>query len=360
MTAILAQLLNFIYETGFVTKAMSTITIRMLASALNLSPGTVSKALKDSYEISAETKLKVLEMARKLDYVPNPYAGGLRKHKSKTIGIVLPAINDSFFSLAIEGIESVAQEKGYHVLIYLSHEHYLREAAILKDFGSGRVDGVLISVACETKEGGHIRDLIRKNVPVVFFDRVCDDVKTAQVSTDDFQVGYTATKHLIERNCARILYLSISESLSISQKRMQGYQQALRCYDMPVSPDDTILCMGDAGQMENIIRHALSTVKEGDKRPDGIVASVEKLVTPVYLACDSMNLSIPEDVKVICFSNMPLAPLLCPALTTITQPAFEIGRTAATLLFKAIEGKDFDIAKASITLPSVLMVRAST
>jgi LacI family transcriptional regulator len=347
----------------------------MLASALNLSPGTVSKALKDSYEISAETKQKVMEMARRLDYVPNPYAGGLRKRKSKTIGIVLPVISDSFFALAIEGIEAVVHEKGYHVLICLSHERYLEEVNILKDFGSGRVDGVLMSIASETCESQHIRSLLEKDVPVVLFDRVCDDVKTARVSTDDKEAGYTATEHLISRGCRRILYLSISESLSISTERLQGYRQALTGHGLPVEDKNIILCTGNAEQMKRTIEEALSQGRggpnghghrgpngpeRGDERPDGIVASVEKLVTPVYLACKALHLSIPGDVKVICFSNMPQASLLSPALTTITQPAFEIGKAAACLLFKAMEKADFDLGKASSILPSVLTIREST
>lgn len=339
---------------------MSAITIRMLASALNLSPGTVSKALKDSYEISAETKQKVLEMARQMDYVPNAYAGGLRRHRSKTIAVVLPSINDSFFSLAIEGIESVAREKGYHVLIYLSHEHYHREAAILKEFGSGRVDGVLLSVSAETVDGGHIAELLRKDIPVVFFDRSYEDIKTAQVSTDDFQGGYTATEHLLERNCTRIIYLSISESLSISQKRWQGYRQALADHGIPSPAGDNVLCEGDTIRIAEMIRHQLSRTAQGDKRPDGIVASVEKLAMPAYLACQALNLSIPEDVKVVCFSNMPLAPILQPSLTTITQPAFEIGKDAAALLFKGLAKVDAGFLETRIVLPSVLDIRSST
>lgn len=339
---------------------MSTVTIRMLASALNLSAGTVSKALKDSYEISAETKLKVMEMAKKMEYIPNPYAGGLRKGRSRTIGIVLPVISDSFFSLAIEGIEAVAHEAGYHVLICLSHERYSEEVNILKDFGSGRVDGVLMSVASETCESGHIRNLLAREVPVVLFDRVCDDVKTARVSTDDAEAGYTATKHLAERGCRRIWFLSVSESLSISKARMQGYLRALRDNGLPVDDGNIVLCTGNAEQMEHTITEAILRSRERGESPDGIVASVEKLVTPVYHSCKTLNLSIPGDLKVICFSNMPQAPLLSPALTTITQPAFDIGKMAASLLFKAMKKADFALSDASVVLPSMLTIREST
>src|SRR5579863_6377429 len=135
---------------------MDHVTIKTLAKKLNISAGTVSKALKDSHEISEATKIKVRELAEQLNYVVNPYASSLRKRKSKTIAVVLPEVADSFFSLAINGIESVAQTKGYHVLIYLTHENFLKEQAILKDFKSGRVDGVLISVSSTTKEKSHV------------------------------------------------------------------------------------------------------------------------------------------------------------------------------------------------------------
>src|SRR5205085_228054 len=139
----------------------------------------------------------VLALAHRLNYVPNPYASSLRKRVSKTIAVVLPEVADSFFSLAINGIESVAQEKGYHVLIYLTHESFAREKAILNEFKSGRVDGILISVSGETSESSHIRDVANEGIPVVFFDRICEDIRTARIVTDDFESGYNATAHLI-------------------------------------------------------------------------------------------------------------------------------------------------------------------
>ncbi|HEY6505150.1 MAG TPA: LacI family DNA-binding transcriptional regulator, partial [Chitinophagaceae bacterium] len=175
---------------------MSNTTIKILATELNLSVATVSKALRDSYEISSETKQKVLALAKKLNYVPNPYASSLRKRVSKTIAVVLPEVADSFFSQAINGIESVAQDKGYHVLIYLTHESFVREEAILNEFQSGRVDGILISVSGETSHSDHIKEVIASGKPVVFFDRICEDVETARIVTDDLESSYKATNLL--------------------------------------------------------------------------------------------------------------------------------------------------------------------
>src|SRR4051812_4780767 len=221
---------------------MANITIKKLAQELNLSVGTVSKALRDSHEISIETKRKVHELVDKLNYVPNPYASSLRKRKSKTIAVVLPEVADSFFSLAINGIEAVAQEKGYHVLIYLTHESVSKEEAILKDFKSGRVDGILISVSRETTQGSHICDVQAFGIPVVFFDRVCEEVETAKVTTNDFESGYTATSHLIEKGCWHITYLSISNTLSIANKRMEGYYEALADHSIEKRENGVVFC----------------------------------------------------------------------------------------------------------------------
>jgi LacI family transcriptional regulator len=333
-----------------------SVKIKDLAKELNLSVATISKALKDSYEISPETKQRVLELAKKLNYTPNPYASSLRKRSSKTIAVVLPEVADSFFSLAINGIESVAKDKGYHVLIYLTHEGFVREEAILNEFKSGRVDGILMSVSGETSQSDHVKEVIAAGMPVVFFDRVCEDVETAKIVTDDFESSYHATVHLINGGCKRIVYLSTSSSLSINSKRMEGFKKALADHKIKDDPADIILCYSN---MEGNYKIILDLLKKPD-RPDGIIASVEKLTTPVYLACKDLKLSIPDKVKVISFTNLQAALILSPSLTTVTQPAFEMGKSSATILFKALEKSNFNLSKESLVIPSNLIIRDST
>ncbi len=335
---------------------MKSVNIKELASELKLSVSTVSKALHDSYEISDKTKRRVLEAAARLNYVPHAYASSLRGRKTKTIGIVIPEVADSFFSLAINGIESVAKEKGYHVLICLTHESFENEKAILKEFQGGRVDGVLMSVSGETAQSGHINDLIANGVPLIFFDRICEDIETAKITTDDFESGYKATAHLIEQGCTNIFFLNISDSLSISNKRLQGYQLALEDHQAKAGKDQIVLCTNDTQQNQALLKK----IMEQDTRPDGIVASVEKLTTPVYKACTDLQLKIPVDVKVVCFSNLETASILNPSLTTITQPAFEMGKAAASLLFASLEKTNADLAKECLVIPSELVVRNST
>ncbi|MFT2009095.1 LacI family DNA-binding transcriptional regulator [Pontibacter sp. 13R65] len=335
---------------------MEKINIKSLAEELNLSISTVSRALHDSYEISAETKKRVVELATRLNYVPNHHASSLRSKKSKMIAVVIPEVADSFFAQAINGIESVAQENGYHVLIYLTHESLQKEQAILKDFQCGRVDGVLMSISAETAGAVHIKELMAKGIPLVFFDRASDEVETARITTDDFKSSYTATQHLIESGCKKIALLSVSDSLSISNERMAGYKQALLDYKMPSSPADIVLCTHNE---EQNLQHMVNLLQNSN-RPNGIIASVEKLTTCVYLACHSLQLSIPNDVKVVSFSNLQSALLLNPSLTTITQPAFEMGRTAATLIFKSLKNKNFNLKGERVVIPSRLDIRSSS
>lgn len=335
---------------------MSTVNINELAKQLNLSKSTVSKALRDSYEISQETKRKVLELAQQLQYIPNPYASSLRRKKSNTIGVVIPEVADSFFSNAIKGIEAVAREKGYHVLVYLTYESFEREKAILKDFASGRVDGVLISISTETPDKTHLDEMIGRKIPLVFFDRVLEGMNTVKIITNDFESSYNATNHLIEKGCRKIIYLSISKHLNINNKRMEGYRKALQDHNMKLVEQNVIECSNDNDKNYTLLKKILAR----KNHPDGIIASVEKLTTPVYLACKDLRLSIPKDVKVISFSNLETALILNPALTTVRQPAFEMGKTAAIILFKAIEKKNFQLKDENIILPSQLVEKEST
>lgn len=331
------------------------VNIKLLAERLSLSKGTVSKALRDSHEISPETKKRVVALAEELNYIANPYASSLRRKKSNTIAVVVPDVADSYFSLAIKGVEAVAQSKGYHVLIYLTYESFEKEVMILDDFQNGRVDGVLISVSSATSDAKHIEALADEKIPVVLFDRVIDELDAAKVVTNDFDSGYIATEHLVKNGCTRIDYLSISPHLAINTKRMDGYKKALTDSNIDPANCKVIDCSNDNDENCTTIRQVLNS----GARPDGILASVEKLITPVYLLCKELNIRIPADLKIVSFSNLPTADILQPALSTIKQPAFEMGKTAATVLFKALEKPRSDYKK-EYMLPSTLHSRESS
>lgn len=330
--------------------------MRELAKELNVCVATVSKALSDSHEISEQTKQKVLEAASRLNYTLNPYASSLRNKRSKTIAVVLPEVADNFFSLAINGIQSVAEKKGYHVLIYLSHEKVSNEKLILSECCSGRVDGVLLSVSSETADADHILKLQQQNIPIVFFDREFEGLHLAKVITNDFECGYLSAVHLIKNGCKNPVFLSVSSSLAICNNRANGFKTALNDKKIANAEKAVVVCNGTKEDVLLQIKNVLTA----KNKPDGIVASVERLAMSVYLAGQQINISIPADLKVVVFSTLETAPILNPPLSTITQPAFEMGRTAAELLFKGIEKKKYNLADEIITLPSVLIERTSS
>lgn len=334
------------------------INIKTLAAELNLSIATVSKALKDSHEISRETKRKVVSMAQKLNYTPNPYASSLRKKRSNTIAVVVPEVADNFFSLAINGIQSVAEKKGYHVLIYLSHENFDTEKIIIDDCSSGRVDGVLISITRETTSSDHIRKIHGDNIPVVFFDRELENIKAAKVVTNDYESGYLAAKKLIENGCKRPVFLSISSTLPMSVKRAEGFKAALKEAGIYPHKENPVVTISEIS-----IDKIFDQVKKlltGKNSPDGIIASVERLAVVIYLICQERDIQIPDELKVIAFSTVETAPVFNPPLSTITQSAFETGKTAAEILFKGIEKKNYDIGDEYIVIPSEFIERKSS
>ncbi|MEQ1797861.1 MAG: LacI family DNA-binding transcriptional regulator [Lacibacter sp.] len=337
---------------------MKKINIKELAKLVNLSISTVSKALRDSHEISEQTKTTVLEAAEKFGYSPNPYASSLRKKKSKTIAVILPEVADNFFSLAINGIQSVAESKNYHVLIYLSHEKFEIEKNIISHCCSGRVDGVLISISDETTDADHILKLTNEKIPFVFFDREFEFADTAKVITNDFECGEQSARHLIERGCKHPVFLSVSPSLPICSKRAEGFKDAITEAGIDISKEDPVIyCSGNPEQTFSQIKELLSKKDHAD----GIVASVERLAMQIYLASLESGVRIPEDLKVIAFSTLETAPILNPSLTTITQPAFEIGKTAAELLFKMIEKNNHTLMNnTTVVLSSTLIERNST
>ncbi|RXK57736.1 LacI family transcriptional regulator [Lacibacter luteus] len=337
---------------------MSKLTIKTLAKELGLSIATVSKALKDSHEISSETKKKVLAMAEQLNYVPNPYASSLRKQKSKTIAVILPEVADNFFSLAINGIQSVAETKNYHVLIYLSHESFEIEKNTVNHCLSGRVDGVLLSVSSETSDAAHFEKLKNENIPFVFFDREFENFAAPKIITNDYECGFLAAKLLLSKGCKHPAFLSTSENLSICSKRSAGFTAALTEEGFIKDKHEFVIdCTGTPDTIFDQVQELL----KNNPQIDGIVASVERLAMQIYMVSVANSITIPKELKVVAFSTLETAPILNPSLTTITQPAFEIGKTAAEVLFTMIEKKKHNITADSVMiLPSTLIERNST
>jgi LacI family transcriptional regulator len=331
---------------------MQKFTMKDLASRLGLSIATISRALNNSHETNSETRERVIAMAVEMGYTPDVYASNLRSRKSKTIGVIIPEITNSFFSQVIDGIETVARKQGYHVLIHLTHEDHEREVNLVRLLTDGRVDGVLMSVSGSAKKNDHINALKSRNIPVVLFDRIADDVKTLKIITNDYHCGFMAGKLLAKSGCKRISSLSFLTDSSVDYKRRAGVEDAAREYGLSYT---TIGCLSDPEtNLESIKCHLQSNFK-----PDGMFSPVEKLALVVYEACKTLDIKIPLDLKLVSFANMTAASLLQPPLTSIIQPAFEIGKQSCEALFKAIKN-NFLHGDEEIILPSILVERESS
>ncbi|WP_231464911.1 LacI family DNA-binding transcriptional regulator [Pedobacter sp. Leaf132] len=329
------------------------VNIKRLAQELNISIATVSKALNDSYEISQKTKNRVWSLAKELNYTPNPAASNLRSNKTKTIAVIIPNIANNFFSLAIKGIEEIARNYGYHVLIYQTHEDAEMEMSFTNSLLNGRVDGILTSVSSNKYNKEFYSDLIKK-VPLVFFDRVYETIDAYKITTDDYQISFNATQHLIDKGCTKIAYLYGLEKLPAGIARFTGYQDCLKANSLSFSEDCVITY---TEKEEDNIENIKQLFKKN--KPDALFSSIEEFIIPAYSACRELKLNIPGDIKILSFSNLNSAKLLNPSLTTISQPAFEIGNEAAKCLFKILNKKGIGDDQ-NIVLSSTLIIRDST
>ena len=334
---------------------MDHINIKILAKKLKLSKSTISRAFNGGTDINKDTKERILAFAREHNYLPNHYASNLRDKKSKTLAVIVPEIVNEFFAQAIDGIEEVARKKGFYILLYRTDDVFEKEVSFVNYLNNGKADGIIMSVSGEANAHNYLKKLEQKNIPVVFFDRVYEDIDVSKVTTNDYESSFAATEHLVETGCKRIAYLVINKSISIGKVRGQGYIDALAKHGIPFDDELVIDCSQEEKVNYSIIKNVLKKIK-----PDGIFSSVERLAIATYYVCNDMSISIPGDLKIISFSSLSIAPLLCPPLSTITQPAYEMGIKAATLLFEEMENKERPKIKQQHVLSSKLFIRKSS
>jgi len=314
------------------------ITIKDIAKALNLSVSTVSKALRGSHEISEVTKKQVMAYAREHNYKPNPIAQSLKRGRSKSIGIIVCNIDNNFFSQAINGIESVARQKDYNVIITQSQESYEREVANSEHLSSRSVDGLIISLSAETKKVDHLIKLNQKGLPMVFFDRVTDEIATHKVIANNYKGAYEATRHLLQQGFRRIAQITSSNSLSITFERLEGYKKALE--DAGLKPDSKyIKFVQHGGMIPEETRQALTELLQLKNRPDAIFTASDRLSTTTLSLLRKMEIAVPQEVALVGFTNSISADIFHPSLTSVVQPALEMGQQATELLIQLIEAK---------------------
>jgi len=314
------------------------ITIKDIAKALNLSVSTVSKALRGSHEISEETKQQVLAYARENNYKPNPIAQSLKRGRSKSIGVIVCNIDNNFFSQVINGIESVARQKDYNVIITQSQESYEREVTGIENLSSRSVDGLIISLSAETKNVGHLISLHQKGLPMVLFDRITDEIPTHKVIANNFKGAYEATKHLLQQGYRHIAQITSSGSLSITLERLEGYKKALT--DAGLTPDPQyIKFVQHGGMIPEETQQALTELLQLKVKPDAIFTASDRLSTTTLSLLKKMQISVPQQVALVGFTNSISADIFYPSLTAVTQPALEMGQAATDLLIQLIESK---------------------
>jgi LacI family transcriptional regulator len=315
-----------------------SVTIKDIAKALGVSTSTVSRALRDSHEISTATKQMVLDVAEKLNYRPNPIALSLKERKTRSIGVIVCEIANSFFSQIINGIESVAYDKGYNVIISQTNESYEREVIDLQNMSSRAIDGLLISVSTETSDFTHINELHKRGLPIVFFDRIASDIKTHSVIIDNYKGAYEATEHLINAGYKNIAAIGNSEFLSITVDRMAGYKDALTANGIKIDKKLIKYCFY-GGMIFSEVEDTVNQLLIQKKKPDAIITLSDKLTTGCLKTFNRRGLRVPEDIAIVGFSNSDLTELTNPPLSVVKQPAFEMGRAATELILQIIESK---------------------
>lgn len=304
------------------------ITIKDLASELGISPSTVSKALKNHPDISKETKEKVNKLAKSLNYKPNAIALSLRSSQSKTIGLVIPEIVHFFFSSVISGIEELAYDAGYKVMIFQSNESYNREVIAVQALLESRVDGILISLSKETRDFEHLKNIINNDVPIVMFDRVCHEIQSDKVTIDDYQGAYNAVNHLIKTGCRRIAHLSGPPGLQITDLRYNGYIQALKDNNLEI--DRNLILYSDKFKQAYIRTKQLIKLANP---PDAIFTVNDLSATGVIRSLHESGIRIPEDISVMGFTNGLISKVTHPTLSTVDQHGYQIGQASVQLLF---------------------------
>lgn len=336
---------------------MQNITLRDIAKVLNLSVSTVSRALTDSYQIGDKTKKLVLEYAKAHNYVPNRMARGLKEGKSRSIGVVVCSIDNSFVSQMLDGIDQFCTANDYQLIIMQSKENCEQEKACVNLLYAGGIDGLLISPTYQTTDFDYLKKLQNDGLPIVLFDRLSENINTHKVAVDNFKGAYNAVVHLIANGFKNIAHINSDSKLNLATDRLEGYKKALNDHQIPYNDDLVKFC--DPVNLADSLTIAIKELVSLSHKPDAIFTATDQISTQSLSVLNQMNYQIPNDIALIGFSNTDLANVLHPALSTVYQPAFEIGNIAAKQLLNLIQNKD-DVAFETILLDTELQTRASS
>lgn len=335
-------------------KRSHQITIKDVARELKISVATVSRAFRNTYDVSEATREKVLSKSRELGYRTNFNATGLVTHKSHNIAVILPTITNYYFSTVITGIQEVAYNNGYNIILYVTGESQIREISIAEDLSLSSIDGLLVCVTSESRKSTHFQKIIDSGIPVVFFDRAAEISNISKVIQNDFEGAFIAVEHLIKNGYQNIAHIGGPFPLQFTKERLRGYLAALKKYNLPIR--------------HNWIIHSEFTQQSGSEdtkklwtsgiKPDGIFAVNDRKAIGAILALKEKGITVGKDVGVVGFTNDPMSAIISPSLTTVEEPAFEIGKKGCGLLLKHITKKTF--VPEEIVLNGKLVIRESS
>lgn len=332
------------------------ITLKDIARELEVSISTVSKALKNSEEISRDTKEKVQAFAKLYNYKPNNIAISLKNKRTKNIGVVIPDIVHHFFTTVIRGIEKYANARGYNVIVCLSEESFDKEVINMEMLANGSIDGFIMSLSSETQQKGdynHLKEVTEQGIPVVLFDRITNEVDCDKVIIDDELGGYMATKKFIEQGKKKIALITTDDYLSVSKARTMGYRKALE--ESPLEVDESrILKMPSMEMDEKRIKDFLDVQK-----PDAVLCVNEIFAVYSMRLAQEKGLKIPDDISFIGFTDGVLSKYANPSLTVVAQHGEKMGEVSAKMLIDKVESEEEEETYQTKILEPTLVIRES-
>lgn len=338
-----------------VDKTPHQTTIIDVAKALGVSPSTVSRALNNSSEINEYTRQEIIKVVHEMDYRPNLLAKSLNRGKSHTIGVIIPDIQRPFFAGVVAGIQKIASEAGYRVMICQSNESHYTEILNVQALVASRVDGLLISHTKETNIFDHVKLQLKKGLPIVHFDRICGEVDTAKVIQEDFSGSFALVEHLIQQGCTRIAACAGPKGLLISENRLNGYKAALAKYGIPI--DEELIFHSNFREADSLI--ALARWFDLSNKPDAIFALHYGNAIEMMVELKQKGIKIPNEIALVAFGDDLLASLIEPSLTVFNQSAYTIGQEAANILIDNIINKETFIPFTK-TIKGKLIIRQSS
>lgn len=336
-------------------KKKGEVTIYDISKALNISASTVSRGLNNSPQVRKELRKKIMMTAQEMGYQHNKFAANLRQKRTRTLGVVIPRIDSHFMSTVISGMEKVANSAGYQLLISQSEESAALEEANIQALFSSRVDGMLVSLSFETKSLEVFKNIFRRDIPLVFFDRVFECSNCVNVVIDNFRAGYEITKHLISQGCRKIVHVGGSLNRNVYNDRFRGYRQALA--DSSLEYDDRMLILTDLN--DNSGAEVVGRMLGNGTMPDGIFTANDTSAVSLICELKRKGFRVPDDVAVAGFNDDPVSRIVEPNLTTVHYPGRAMGEVAASTMIRILEGTQYERVN-SIILSHELIVRESS